>query len=442
MSKTSKPEILSRLLDQWRTSDAPEVDAVLAELVDELKLQEQRTRARKVDDEARLQATLKAIVLDLYATSRANPERYIRIGRRKGDYAKLTRYTNDKLSYQPVIDVTDFLRHSGYTDYLKGYYKKEIKTGRRSAHRATSKLMDAFNRHAVALEMIIASSGSELVRLKDENKILTEYDDTNETRAFRDNLVRINKVIADCDISLNMTGTDIGAMQERRLNKQNDKVARKFNSNGTDTLPDIDFTHSTMRRVFNNNIFDQGGRFYGGWWQVISKRYRKNIIIDGEETVELDYRALHPRMLYHLADIELPKDDDAYRIQGFDGRHRDIIKRTFQRLLNAKQSQGMELEPEDLARLPEGKTLADIIHWLIHKHHPIKDRFFSGYGLQLQRMDSDIAEAVMLRLIDQGIPVLPVHDSFIVPSSSEEALRKTMVDCYHDKLGYYPEVDY
>jgi len=77
--------------------------------------------------------------------------------------------------------------------------------------------------------------------------------------------------------------------------------------------------------------------------ELISKRYRKNIIIDGEETVELDYRALYPRMLYHLA--------------------------------------------------------------------------------------------VMLRLIDQGMPVLPVHDSFIVPSSSEEALRKTMVDCYHDKLG-------
>jgi hypothetical protein len=46
------------------------------------------------------------------------------------------------------------------------------------------------------------------------------------------------------------------------------------------------------------------------------------------------------------------------------------------------------------------------------------------------RRDSDIAEAVMLNLIDQGIAPLPVHDSFIVPAGQagqlEEAMQKVL----------------
>ena len=39
----------------------------------------------------------------------------------------------------------------------------------------------------------------------------------------------------------------------------------------------------------------------------------------------------------------------------------------------------------------------------------------SEAGLESQKVDSDVAEQVMLELINEGIPVLPIHDSFIVP---------------------------
>jgi AraC-like DNA-binding protein len=41
--------------------------------------------------------------------------------------------------------------------------------------------------------------------------------------------------------------------------------------------------------------------------------------------------------------------------------------------------------------------------------------FGSGAGLRLMRRDSDMAEALMLRLLERGVFVLPIHDSFIVP---------------------------
>ena len=33
----------------------------------------------------------------------------------------------------------------------------------------------------------------------------------------------------------------------------------------------IDVTQKRLRRIFNNGSFQQGGRFYGGWWQNIPK---------------------------------------------------------------------------------------------------------------------------------------------------------------------------
>lgn len=41
-------------------------------------------------------------------------------------------------------------------------------------------------------------------------------------------------------------------------------------------------------------------------------------------------------------------------------------------------------------------------------------------------MDSIIAEKVMLRLLEQGITCLPVHDSFIVPSHHWKELQASM----------------
>jgi hypothetical protein len=67
-----------------------------------------------------------------------------------------------------------------------------------------------------------------------------------------------------------------------------------------DRLP-LDLSRRTLYRVFNNSSFKQGGRFYGAWWQSVPREYRGLIRINGKPTVELDYRAIHPRILYALA---------------------------------------------------------------------------------------------------------------------------------------------
>ena len=64
------------------------------------------------------------------------------------------------------------------------------------------------------------------------------------------------------------------------------------------------------------------------------------------------------------------------------------------------------------------------------KHKMIEKYFHSGAGLWLQRIDSDMAERVVLEQSRQGNPVLPVHDSFIAPARLEGAVREQMDEAF------------
>lgn len=77
-------------------------------------------------------------------------------------------------------------------------------------------------------------------------------------------------------------------------------------TNGSDRH--INFSKLSLHRVFNDPASETGGRFYGGWWQEIPKRFRSRIVINGKRTVEYDYSNLHPTMLDLLEGLEPPSD--------------------------------------------------------------------------------------------------------------------------------------
>ena len=56
----------------------------------------------------------------------------------------------------------------------------------------------------------------------------------------------------------------------------------------------------------------------------------------------------------------------------------------------------------------------------------LKPVWHSGLGLELQRYDSDVAMRVMRKMRRKGVPVLPVHDSFIVPILAEQQLKEAV----------------
>lgn len=209
-----------------------------------------------------------------------------------------------------------------------------------------------------------------------------------------------------------------------------------------------------LRAIFNNGSWDDGGRLYavltkyGVNYQDIPSDYRSTITIDGHPTVELDYGSLHVSMLYAAEGIEPMAD--AYDIEGLP---RDFVKKAILVIINAdnratalkslendsKNMMHRTLLSKKKLRLKQaygGCNNFDEALLAIEQHHSaIAKYFYTGYGIKLQNTDSIIALEILNKFANLDIPVLPVHDSFIVDHNQTNNLRKVMEETYERYNG-------
>ena len=128
--------------------------------------------------------------------------------------------------------------------------------------------------------------------------------------------------------------------------------------------------------------------------------------------------------------------DDAYEI-GIGSQHIDIVKQTFNAMVQMKQPSNTP--PRDIDFKSTGRTWKQIRDRILEKHQPIKDSFFCSKGIRLQFEDSQLAEQLMLHFTNRDIPVLPVHDSFIVIRGFSAELFDVMRDEFEKE--YFKELD-
>lgn len=276
------------------------------------------------------------------------------------------------------------------------------------------------------------SDANETIRLKDRGinrgsgkrqPRLCHYDDTDETHRMRDNLARINVVLSKAQI---VTAHPIS------LDAYYDP----------DRLDDYRLIEEaqTLYRVFNHTSFDLGGRFYGGWWQYVRKGVRRGILINGHRTVEADYSGLHPAILFAERGIDIPPDPySAVRdlSSGENPVWRKAVKRTFNAMLNATQG---TIEPRNFDLTPYGIDRRQFQKMVRDAFPDLQDAFGTGTGRRLQRADSDLMEAILLRFADQGVPVLPVHDSVIIQADRQDELLHVMKNVFRERYGQTPPV--
>ncbi len=223
---------------------------------------------------------------------------------------------------------------------------------------------------------------------------------------------------------------------------------RSRNSLGKLGIAEVVFRlkYESCHRVFNNSSFKSGGRFYGASHLDIPSHMRGFIRINGEPVVELDYDALHVVMLYHLRGIDIDLAQDPYdRIVGPEDR--SIKKIALLTAINApteaKAIGGIRKELVDKGYrddILKDKALKSLIARAKLAHTDIADYIASGKGIELQNIDSRIADAILTNMMAENIPALPVHDSFVVPQQYEEKLKQQMVDEYKKILGFEPGV--
>jgi hypothetical protein len=201
----------------------------------------------------------------------------------------------------------------------------------------------------------------------------------------------------------------------------------------------------SLYRVFNDPDLQTGGRFYGGWWQNVPREYRPYLLVNGKRMVEYDYSNQHPSILYAQAGLERPADcyRDVIKIKDLPGGRlpegktaedlRDMIKASFNAMLNAKKP--LRSPPRDVRPKAFGLKWRDVSEAIMAFHAPIAQHFYTGVGLPLQRIDSDIAEKVMLAFIGMNAPILPLHDSFLVHNGYESELPTVMNAASIDVIG-------
>ena len=338
----------------------------------------------------------------------------------------------------------------GYLEITKGGYfdrvgrKDGSATSRLSRYAATKKLLCKFTDEEIsAIPALIPSyQDPETIRVRvketDENGVgrrrTLAVSETPEVLQMSTNLEVINHALSKHWYDLQIPDQELSELQRRlAADHENERTIRMDNRN--------------LYRVFNDPELKTGGRFYGGWWQNIPREYRKHMIVNGKPMVELDYSNQHPSILYAWAGIMRPKDcySDVIKLEKFpEGTTqrdlRDMVKAAFNAMLNS---------PKVLKQAPKGVRpsrfklkWSDVSEAIMEYHKSIAHHFYTGIGLKLQRVDSDIAENVMLHFAKDGIAVLPLHDSFLMHSGYATWLEPVMRNVFQEVVGVPPTIDH
>jgi hypothetical protein len=206
----------------------------------------------------------------------------------------------------------------------------------------------------------------------------------------------------------------------------------------------IKSNYNYLHRLFSNESFSQGGRFYGAYHLELPKTLRQHILLNGEPVVELGFSALHIRMLYHMEGIDYR--DDPYRAICDRPDERKIYKLVQLIAITAEdESAAIKAIRDQLRKNGVWEELTDerILERLgrFKEGHPAIGKFLNtGIGLRLQNLDGKITDRVLTAMTQEGIPCLPVHDSYIVPRPHRELLDEVMSEAYEEVMGFQPVI--
>jgi len=431
---------------QWET-----VLLSLKEYLNELaySLQEQeiacseieRTRRRNGDALLKYQDAVQAIALDLFRAHLSNPHLEVGIAAGRSSVQRMCagRYGAPFLSARTFEAALRTMKGFGHILLTTEFWDDPTGQGSRvRRYRAAPKLLEGLCEAGASIVTVRRRKDAEgiiLKKTKDRKtgkKVRVPYGNVAFANEARDRLRIINHMLQDhwADLAL---GDECVRQKLREI-----AILRKKKA----PAHPPDFMARTVYRVFNNRDWEQGGRFNGAWWIGCPSPLRPYILIDGKRTVEVDYSGLHAAMLFAEAGKKIPPDPYSRCLTHTGGaEERKLVKVTFNALLNAHRIEQLS-EVDDYSEDLTGRDWNAFKRFIVSSFPTIEHHFGSGVGLRLQRKDSDLAEAVMLRFAEMGYACLPVHDSFIVHHGMQDVLTTTMKAVFKGMFGVANETDF
>ena len=385
----------------------------------------------------------RLVVLDLYTSWLEGPENFIGIDFKNSKFPKADSRYNRNAYTRSVKPIVKAMAELGWIEMLEGeFWKAGDKSNRITRIRALDGLMCWIRPNKKHLPHLLACPNRECVVLrktprtpkspfekKQSGDVLnTEYADNEISIRSRNILTAYNRLITNTHVdvaSLEATTVAVQKMEDGELKEK---------------LIQINQANKFSRRIFSRCSFEKNGRIYGGWWQNIPSNLRRSIRINGKSTIEIDFNALHPNLIYSHELLMFHRVGNDHYDLGLivDSTYSAEMQRAWLKQLvviafNAKSRKTAvsvfysECDPESTAATLPRSYLHKLLDLFIEKHPDLETYLCHDKGIDLMRLDSEIAMYVIERLTWQGIPVLCVHDSFIVPRENYRDLWALMM---------------
>lgn len=351
-----------------RTVNAKNVVSDVCNQVQAYEMHRIRSRKRQPKHQASFERQVEALVCDLVHREIMKSGAWLAVPLSKQILGRKDRYRPEVFA-ETFPSVIEHLAspEMEFIEFIKGRYSPfEPSLGRQTVIRAGKRLKDRIHDYNLKLEDFDLDINQETIILKEakeghwDSGQFGKYDDDERTWAYRDQFRPINEWLQKATIEY-IPAFKTGVMVDTR-----------------DLL---------LRRYFNES-FDRGGRVFGGFWINMKREEREGIVIDGMDTVTLDYGQMILRLLYSHAGVK-PTFDDGYQIPGLEGCGRDGIKKVFSSLLNTRKHQTRM--PTGLRNFfPPKVSYTYVVEKIMEYHHPVAQYFCANVGLDLMFKESTI----------------------------------------------------
>jgi len=378
----------------------------------------------------------KVVLLDLYLCWCEDSDQCLGLSLSNGAFVAKSRYNALHVSKR-IRDIVHTLVDHGFIG---------LHLGTEGANKVTriwpeAPLIECF-KDVTFSHLLVGQSKDQEVIILNEKKVrydsksgkekyvtkVIEYLDSDHSSIplWRDNLTQYNAL-------LDKTYIDIGDLEQSWiLYKSKDKygvvVNRKIH---------ISQHRKFVRRVFYRGSWELGGRFHGGFWQQIKGEPRSNILINDQRTVEIDYSGLHVSLAYAFEGLRPPKDPYVLpdTLENYTSEEqRKVVKSLVLMAINAKsRSAAFSAFRSDQDTGTKQKTLINtVLSGLLNlflEAHPVLEKYIChDHGVKFMKLDGEITAYIINRFTAKGIPMLSVHDSYIVPYDKDQLLIEAMDD--------------
>ncbi len=307
-----------------------------------------------------------------------------------------TRYNPRRIGAASLISALNGLTKVGLTNQNIGTASDDPSRRSLTTISATGDLLLRFSTDDWSTESC-SREKPEIIRLKDSNRVLTDYIDTDFTHTARRNLQDYIKLINKSDVWLDS--------------------------------PDeyVEYDGSQIRRTFLNGCFWQGGRLVGPWCHL-SKRDRNFLFINENPTSEIDFPSSHVNVLYML-ETGQPYDRfrDAYNVEvGGLPVDRSTVKKLVTIALNSSSPKGFANAVS--RNVGTGLKPMQILRAFLEKHSTIAQHYLQGFehGNLVQFYESELMMNIIRAFTKINIPVLTIYDSVIIENQHLDKLEEAM----------------